>query len=135
MPNSGLRKLADRGGYEGVVAFLDVPDFHGGSSDVPAWSADGRSVFYTARVGGSVELMRVTLDGKSERLTRTPAGSLHYHPRPSPDGKWLVYGSKRDGVRQLYVLRLADGKEYRVTSLTPGHAAMWPHWRPAGAGR
>ncbi|HOS92651.1 MAG TPA: hypothetical protein PLQ54_05020, partial [Armatimonadota bacterium] len=28
---TGLRKLADRGGFEGVVAFLDVPDFHGGS--------------------------------------------------------------------------------------------------------
>ena len=48
---SGLKKLASRGGYKGVVEFLDVPDFHGGSSDLPVWSADGRSVFYTARVG------------------------------------------------------------------------------------
>jgi len=49
-----------------VVEFLDVPDFHGGSSDVPAWAADGGSVYYTAQVGRSVELMRATLDGKSE---------------------------------------------------------------------
>jgi Tol biopolymer transport system component len=123
-------KLADRGGYRGVVEFLDVPDFHGGSSDCPVWSADGRAVFYTAQVGRNVELFRVSRDGKSEQLTDTPAGSLHYHPAPSPDGKWLLYGSRRDGVRQLYVMRLEDRKEQRVTDLAEGHAAMWPDWRP-----
>jgi TolB protein len=128
---SDLRKLADRGGYRGVIEFLDVADFHGGSSDVPVWSADGRAVFYTAQVGRNVELFRVTRDGKSERLTDTPAGSLHYHPLPSPDGKWLVYGSKRDGVRQLYVMRLDDKKERRITEVAAGWAAMWPSWQPA----
>jgi TolB protein len=76
-------------------------------------------------------LFRVTLDGKSEQLTEKPAGSMHYHPQPSPDGKWLVYGSKRDGVRQLYVMRLSDKKEHRLTDLKKGHAAMWPSWQPA----
>ncbi len=127
---TGLKKLADRGGYRGVVEFLDVPDFHGGSSDIPAWSRDGRSVFYTTKIGDNVELMRATLEGTSERLTTTPAGSLHYHPQPSPDGRWLAYGSKRDGVRQLFVMRLADKKERRITDLEVGHAAMWPHWQP-----
>src|SRR5262249_11104994 len=103
---SGLHKLADRGGYRGVIEFLDVPDFHGGSSDVPVWSAGGRTVFYTARVGGNVELFRVTREGNSERLTEAPPGTLHYHPVPSPDGKWLIYGSKRAGVRQLYLMQL-----------------------------
>jgi Tol biopolymer transport system component len=127
---TGLKKLADRGGYKGVVEFLDRPDFHGGSSDTPVWSADGRSVFYTAQAGKSVELFRVTTEGKSSQLTRSAAGTLHYHPAASPDGKWLVYGSKRDGVRQLCVMSLADGKEKQVTRLARGHAAMWPHWRP-----
>lgn len=127
---SDLRKLADRGGYRGVVTFLDVPDFHGGSSDVPCWAADGRSVFYTARAGTSVELFRVTLDGRVEQLTHSPVGSLNYHPRPSPDGRWLSYGSDRDGVRQLYMRRLADNYEYRLTNLEPGHAAMWLQWQP-----
>ena len=132
---TGLKKLADRGGYRGVIEFLDVFDFHGGSSDTPAWSADGKSVFYTALVGKSVELFQVTLDGKKKQLTRSPAGTLHYHPQPSPDGEWLAYGSKRDGVRQLFVLRLADGSERRITDLERGHAAMWPHWRPGGRTR
>jgi Tol biopolymer transport system component len=130
---TGLKKLADRGGYRGVIEFLDVPDFHGGSSDTPVWSADGRSVFYTAQVGPSVELFEATLDGRSTQLTRSPPGTLHYHPQPSGDGRWLAYGSKRDGVRQLFVMRLSDRLETRVTNFEPGRAAMWPHWQPPPA--
>ena len=105
---TGLRKLADRGGYRGVIAFLDVPDFHSGSSDIPAWSADGAAVYYTAQVGPNVELFRVALDGREERLTRTPEGSLHYHPTPSPDGH--TWRSDRGGWR----------------ASTPRHATLGP---------
>ena len=130
---TGLKKLASRNGYRGVIDFLDLYDFHDGSSDLPAWAPDSKSVFYTAKVGNNVELFRVTLEGKSEQLTETPAGSMHYHPQPSRDGKWLVYGSKRDGVRQLYVMRLSDKKEWRITDLKKGHAAMWASWQPRAA--
>src|SRR5262249_10935442 len=125
-------KLASRAGYPGVVEFLDVPDHHGGSSDVPVWSADGKAVFYTARVGSNVELFRAALDGTPEQLTDTPPGSLHYHPQPSPDANWLVYGSKRAGIGQLYRMRLSDRKETRITALKKGQAAMWPSGQPLG---
>lgn len=128
---TGLKKLASRNGYRGVIDILDVYDFHDGSSDLPVWAADSKSVFYTAKVGRNVELYRVTLDGRSEQLSDGPAGAMHYHPAPSPDGKWLAFGSKRDGVRQLYVMRLRDKKEHRLTDLKKGHAAMWPSWQPA----
>ena len=127
---TGLKKLADRGGYRGVIEFLDVPDFHGGSSDTPVWSADGNSVYYTAQVGTAVELFHITLDGKPEQLTISAQGTRHYHPQPSPDGKWLLYGSKRNGIRQLFVMRLADRVEHRLTNLKAGEAAMWPCWQP-----
>jgi TolB protein len=127
---SGLKKLADRGGYKGVVEFLDVPDFHGGSSDVPVWAPDVAAVYSTAKVGKSVELFRVTLDGTVTQLTKSPDDTLHYHPQPSPDGRWLVYGSRRGGVRNLYVMNLTDRRERRITDLKAGTAAMWPHWQP-----
>ena len=63
-------------------------------------------------------------------LTKSEAGTLHYHPQPSADGRWLLYGSKRDGVRQLFVMRLADRFEQRLTELPVGRGAMWPHWQP-----
>lgn len=130
---TGLRKLADRGGYKGVIEFLDVPDFHGGSSDVPVWSTDGRHVYYTSQVGKTVELFRLALDGQPEQLTKSETGTLHYHPSPSPDGKWLAFGSKRSGVRQMFVMQLTDGQERRITDLKVGQAAMWPHWQPVAA--
>jgi TolB protein len=132
---SGLRKLADRGGYSGVVTWADVEDFHGGSSDVPTWSADSQWVYYTAKVGEAVELMRVSLDGTVEQLTHSAAGVLNYHPRSSPDGKWVLFGSNRSGVRQLYVAR-ADGTDpYAITNVSPGWGAMWPHWQPVARGQ
>lgn len=127
---SGLRQVASRQGYRGVTLFLDVPDYHQGSSDVPCWSAEGRHIFYTARQGEQIELFRVPLEGEPERLTNTPPGTEHYHPRPSPDGEWLLFGSKRAGVRNLYLLRLADRQEFPLTQLPAGYAAMHAHWRP-----
>ena len=34
---TGLKKLASRNGYRGVIDYLDVYDFHDGSSDLPVW--------------------------------------------------------------------------------------------------
>jgi Tol biopolymer transport system component len=127
---TGLRKLADLNGYQGWILFLDVPDFHEGSSDVPIWSADGHSVFYTAKVDQNVELFRIPLDGPPMQLTHSPEGTLHYHPKASEDGEWLAYGSKRNGVRQLFVRHLTDNSERQITDLKPGHSAMWPAWQP-----
>jgi len=127
---TGLRKVADRKGYRGVVEFLDVPDFHGGSSDIPVWSADGRSVFYTARVGEGTELFRVSLSGKVEQLTDSPPGSLNYHPTISKRTDWILFGSNRTGARQLYVMHPSSRQEQAITDVKPGHGAMWPHWQP-----
>jgi Tol biopolymer transport system component len=127
---TGLRKLADRSGYEGVVSFLDVPDYHGGSSDTPCWSPDSKWVYYTAKVGEAVELMRVSLGGEVEQLSRSTAGVRHYHPQVSPDGRRVVFGSTRDGVRQVWVARADGSAAVAITSMKKGHAAMWAHWQP-----
>jgi hypothetical protein len=83
----------------------------------------------TLNNGGRIVVLGST-NAFNGALTETPAGSMHYHPNSSPGGKWLLYGSKRDGVRQLYVMRLEDKKERRLTDLTKGHAAMWAGWQP-----
>jgi Tol biopolymer transport system component len=125
-----LRKLADQNGYQGWILFLDVDDFHQGSSDTPVWAADGQSVFFTMKTAATTELCQVDLEGQITQLTTSPAGTLHYHPKPSNDGLWLLFGSTRNGVRQLIVRHLGTQVEHQITQLTPGHAAMWPHWQP-----
>ena len=79
----------------------------------PSGPLTASSVYFTAKVGKNVELFQTTLDGKLTQLTKTAEGSLHYHPQLSPDGKSLVYGSLRDGARNIYVMNLADRTEKR----------------------
>ncbi len=127
---SGLKKLADRGGYRGVVERLKHPDFHSESSDIPVWANDGKSVYFTAKVGESIELMQSKLDGSVKQLTKSKPGVRHYHPSPSADGKWLLFGSDRSGSMQLYVAR-SNGADVRsITDVPEGSCAMHGHWQP-----
>lgn len=127
---TALIKLADRGGYRGVVERLKHPDFHSESSDIPVWSADGRHIYYTALVADSVELMRTSVDGLVSQLTHSRPGTRHYHPASSPDGKWVLYGTDSSGIMQLVVAK-ADGTEAKpITNVPPGYAAMHGHWQP-----
>ncbi len=127
---SGLRKLASRGGYRGVVERLKHPDFHSESSDVPDWSTDGKFIYYTAKVDQAIELMRVDLEGKVTQLSHSTSGVRHYHPVASPDGRWLLFGSDRDGRMQLYVAT-TDGQDVRpITQVPDGFCAMHGHWQP-----
>lgn len=131
---SGLRKLASRNGYRGVVERLKFPDFHSESSDIPVWARDSKAIYYTAKVDESIELMRVDLAGKAERLSNSAPGVRHYHPSPSPNGKWVLFGSDRDGTMQLYVAD-ADGKSARkITDVPANQCAMHGHWNPRAEG-
>ena len=94
---SGLVKLADRGGYRGVVEPLKFPDFHSASSDLPVWATDGQAIYFTAQRGASIELFRVRLDATVEQLSHSAPGVRHYHPKPSPDDRWLLFGSDSGG--------------------------------------
>ncbi|NLX07900.1 MAG: hypothetical protein GXY33_22390 [Phycisphaerae bacterium] len=125
------RKIADRNGYRGVVEFLDVYDFHGGSSDTPIWFPDGRSICFAAAIDDRVELFRATCDGEVRRLTHCDRGAANYHPRFSPDGRSLVFGSTRSGLRQLHVLCIETGRTDVITNVQAGWGAMWAHWQPA----
>ena len=128
---TGLRKLGDRGGYRGVIQPIDKGGTgHSERSDIHTWSPDGKWLYYTAKVGEAVELMRASPDGKSEQLTRSKAGVGNYLPQVSPDSQWVVFGSTSTGVRQLHVAR-ADGSEvYQLTKVEAGWGAFYPYWRP-----
>jgi len=126
---TGLRKLADRGGYRGVVEKLKHPDFHSESSDVPVWDRTGKFVFYTALVDGAVELIRVDLEGNARRLTTSRPGTRHYHPAASPHGDWILFGSDRDGSMQIYVSPYDGSDPWPVSHAAENYAAMHGIWQ------
>ena len=128
---TGLRKLADRGGYRGVFQPIDKgATEHSARSDTPTWSPDGKWLYYTAKVGKAVELMRASPGGKIEQLTRSKVGVNNYLPQVSPDSKWVVFGSTRTGVRQLHVARADGTGVYPITRLEAGWGAFHAYWRP-----
>ncbi len=127
---TGLRKLADRGTYSSTMQPLKYPDFHSASSDLPVWSPDSKWVYYTAQVGEAVELMHVSLTGKVEQLTHSKPGVAHYHPKVSPDGRLVVFGSTRDGAGAQYVANADGGNIKAITTPTPGRVQMHAHWQP-----
>ncbi len=134
---SELKKVSDLQGYQSFVLFLDVDDYHQGSSDLPIWSSDGKSIFYTAHpvedtaeVNKRVEIFQVSLNGEATRWTHSDPGTLHYHLKPSADGRALLYGSKRAGVRQLFVLDLESKREKGLTRFRAGEGGMWADWQP-----
>jgi Tol biopolymer transport system component len=60
----------------------------------PAWSADGRTLLFSAQVatgGGNVEIRSKAADGSgTERTVFSEQNNYHY-PSWSPDGKYLTY--------------------------------------------
>jgi Tol biopolymer transport system component len=127
---SGARKLADCNGYRGWVLFLDVDDYHEGSSDTPTWGLGGECVYFTAAAGaGTIEIVRADMEGQVKALTRSEPGTLNYQPIPSPDGEWICFGSNRSGTRQLYVTDGDGTAVWPITCVPPGWGAMWPYWQ------
>jgi hypothetical protein len=130
---TGLCKLADRGGYRGVIQPIDKgATDHSARSDTHTWSPDGKWLYYTAQVGKAVELMRASPGGKIEQLTRSRAGVNNYLPQVSPDSKWVLFGSTRTGARQLHVARADGTGAYPITRLKAGWGAIHGYWRPKG---
>jgi hypothetical protein len=80
--------------------------------------------------GGWLDIVRVDpADGAVAELTHDRAKDVE--PAWTPDGGQVVFRSDRDGVSNLYALRLADGALRRVTNVLGG--AFTPDVAPDGA--
>jgi Tol biopolymer transport system component len=96
----------------------------------PSFTASGSTViFHTGRDPAARLLSAELRDGSAplELVTILDGAGRNYHPRLSPDGRYLAFDSDRDGERGVYIAN-RDGSEVRRIS-GPGFAAV-PSWSP-----
>lgn len=107
----------------GAARRLTTDDEH----DVePAWSADGRFVYFSSLRGGAHALWRIpSAGGAPQRLTLGTGPERH--PSLSRDGKRMVY-STFSGYLELVLHDLRTRRESRLAGL----GAMSPSWTPDG---
>jgi len=96
----------------------------------PRFSPDGATIVASRwSQGGLLDLVRVdAASGAVEELTHDRAKDVE--PAFAPDGRFVVFRSDRDGVSNLYALRLADRALLRVTNVAGG--AFTPDVAPDG---
>lgn len=109
----------------------DTPSKPFGGGEEIAWSADGRTVYFTLREAGRIEplsidfdLFAVPADGSAAPVNLTAANkAIDTLPAISPDGRWLAWAATTragyDSDRKQLMLRdLASG----------GTRALTPDW-------
>jgi hypothetical protein len=107
-----------------------VPSSPGVEWSGPRWNPRGDAIVASRLApGGWLDLVRVDpLSGEVVELTHDRAKDVE--PAWTPDGGHIVFRSDRDGVSNLYALRLSDGALLRVTNVLGG--AFAPDVSPDG---
>jgi Tol biopolymer transport system component len=112
---------------------LSVIDLDGGSArdltasdpgvqwSGPTWARDGTAVVASRwRTGGWSDLVRVSTDASADLLELTHDRARDVEPAWTPDGRFLVFRSDRDGVSNVYARREDDGALFQVTNVLGG---------------
>jgi Tol biopolymer transport system component len=94
-----------------------------------AFSPDGKSLAYSARVGGVQQLYRLEVaSGRSRQITGSPGDK--FNPTWSPDGGRIAYSSNATGVMEVWAIS-PDGQGEK--QLTSGFERMYhPFYSPDG---
>jgi len=108
----------------------DAPTKPFGGAEELAWSADGRTLYFTLREGGRTEanstnldLYSVAADGGAAPVNLTQANrATDTGPAVSPDGNWLAYTAMaRPGYEaDRLVIQLRDLRSGATRALTEG---------------
>jgi Tol biopolymer transport system component/tRNA A-37 threonylcarbamoyl transferase component Bud32 len=83
---------------------------NGGTWDAnPAWSPEGRHVYFSSRRDGSQALWRIAATG-GQPVRLTPGSGPETHPNVDPAGRWLAYGTEKEAVNVLLVDRRGESR-------------------------
>ncbi|MBN1642101.1 MAG: PD40 domain-containing protein [Anaerolineae bacterium] len=102
----------------------------------PAWAPYGDEIAYTTviRQGGrlrkEIAVLNVRYPGQLRLVTDSgPGDALNTQPAWSPDGRWIVFSSDRDGDREVYIVPAVGGLTMNLTD-APGSNDGAPDWSP-----
>jgi Tol biopolymer transport system component len=105
---------------------------HPGGDMRPAWSADGESLLFSSNRDGNYEIYSIATDGTGvRRLTDTALDELF--PRPSPDGREIVY-TLGDFANRRFAVHVMDAEGTNDRALTAGRGVSGedPVWADRG---
>jgi Tol biopolymer transport system component len=102
-----------------------------GGETQPAWSADGKVLYYVYTEGKSVTIRRHDLaTGVVESISNP--NSLPQQLDVSPDGAYIVYSGMMELGVKLYVMRLADRETARLCPGTTELRETYPRYSRTG---
>lgn len=118
--------LFDRDGRN-IRALVSKPGMY---FDAPCWSPDGSRIAAVVKSGRNSDIALVyPVSGSMELLFKSDPAEDN-EPEFSPDGKWLIFSSDRNGTWNIYAWNLAEKKLFQVTSVP--YVAGDPHISPDG---
>jgi Tol biopolymer transport system component len=92
-----------------------------------SWNKDGQ-LLYVRTVGNSFDLMLMNSDGTARKQV-TFDGQRNQSPKASPDGRYIIFTSYREGIAHIWRVR-TDGTDMR--QLTTGTFEDMPALSPDG---
>lgn len=99
----------------------------------PAFSADGRTLYFHQRLPGRGErrIVALDLDAPAQPPRVLDTGGDASAPAPSPDGARLAFVSTRGGASAVYLMDLPGGQARKLTTGTDAESS--PRFTPDGS--
>ena len=113
--NSNIFTIDADGGNLVQVTRTDHQMVHNNLS----WAPDGKTILFSAFDGSRYGIYIADLDG-SNLKTIVYDRFENINPLWSPDGQGIIFSSDRDGIFNLYELRLKEGHLFRLTNTLGG---------------
>ncbi|MBX3278179.1 MAG: PD40 domain-containing protein [Acidobacteria bacterium] len=91
------------------------------------WLPDDR-IIYTSQASGDTDLWTIDVQRNKPQRLNIPEGAPQY-PSASPDGRYVVFTSGRNGSPRIWRLEIATGE---LRQLTDGELDIYPDCSPDG---
>ena len=110
----------------------DITSLYGRLGEVadPVMSPNGNLIAYTKIKRNSRQLCTVDFQSQGAKINILSGTSQSdYEPDWSPDTKWIVFTSERDGYPEVYIMTVGGQMQTNLTNRSEGKD-MQPAWKP-----